>query len=295
MIKTHDDYIKTIQFFDSNESQKNTANKFLICGNTVRFLENGVLHIVRINEREYIIDKNTIIFSHKFNKPLEKYSNIMKHISVMIFTDENMYDLTSRFNRPVFVTKKMRKLSFGCSLNSLITLSKNVTHMKLGHEYNIFIVLSKNMSHLTMGYCYNQIILLTKNMTHLTMGPRYDQFIILTKNMTHLTLGIRPTKNINWTKNLTHLTLETIYVTLELSQQITHLTVKYFVPNLFDNLSNNIKEINFGYDTDVQITNVPNTIKQIPIEHHGVTYLHCSKRLDEAKNKRKVINMIDMC
>lgn len=282
MIKTYVDHDAQIQFVNNNvyTGQPCITKNFMICDNTIRFISNGVLHIVYAKKKPYMVDGTTIVFSHDFNESLDTYDNIMRPITVLIFEQGENLHTRSIFNHFVTITKKMLKISFGYNFDNPIVLTKRVTHLIFGHNFSHRLFITKNIRVLSFGSSFNQPIVLTKNIYVLSFGSYFNQPIVLGKHVKYLTLSEMFRKSFISNKNLRHLTIS--LMTKEqnfLLEQITHLTIECFDHHVQDKLTNDIKELGFKYHTTVPMNNIPNIIKRIPIKKCRYVYLHLSGQI----------------
>lgn len=296
MIKTYVDHDNQIQFLNNNVriGQPNIAKNFIISDGTIRFISDGVLHIVQIKKPSYIIDGTTMVFLHDFNEPLDAYDKILKHITVLIFEERHGSHFQSVFNHPVTITKKMLKLSLGDSFTKPIVLTKNMTHVFFGNKFFHQLFITKNICVLSFGRDFNRPVVLTKNIRVLSFGYFYRDPIILGKHLKHLTLGPPFRKSFVPNKNLRHLTMTTMTEQNFLLEQITHLTIGYFGYHVQDKLSNDIKELDFGYNTTVPMYNIPNSIKRIPIESCSYVYDHLLDRIIPCSTPNTQYKYIDV-
>jgi len=173
---------------------------------------------------DYITNDNTIIFSPKFDKPLN-HKLLFKYKKI-IFSDyeltEDLFDVyeNNKFNELNYICSKfnhflsnsldnlssLTHLTFGCCFNQPLDNSlknlKSLTHLTFNEDFNQPLVKSfdnlSSLTHLTFNKDFNQPLnnsldnLLS--LTHLTFGCCFNQPLSnsLDKltSLTHLTFGL---------------------------------------------------------------------------------------------------------
>ena len=179
--------------------------------------------------KDYWIYENKIIFKPNFNNKLDNYLDIISKCDELIFSNYDDYNITIKTNN-----------------ECCIKYYKNYKYS----NFNQQVIIPENVTHLTFGYMFNQRVTIPKNVTHLVFGIRFNQQVIIPENLTHLAFG--------WNFN----------------QPINLLNVKYLNLNcnninLIENLPNSIEEIELGNNFNLELLNLPNSIKKICLCYYG--------------------------
>lgn len=246
--------------------------------------------------KDYIIyNDEIIIFRPLYNDDLANYETVISNYKKIIFSNfENM--LTSiednnlmiledysneEFNKiincvyskphlfkPNFSSiKNYKKSQYNYPIN--FNYYEHVTHLTLGHDYNCSFYYtpesSLNLTHLTFGHSFNQTLILPKNVTHLTFGNKFNQKINLPNNLTHLTFGYEFNQKVNLPEKLTYLIFGFNFnQKVNLPNNIIKLKINNNKIDI-DYLSNNLEELELGKCFNLQIDNLPNSIKILKI------------------------------
>ena len=125
---------------------------------------------------DYWTSEDKFIFKPEFNEPIDKYVEIIKNYSQLIFSNyddvescietNNLYSIKYRKN---YKESKFNK-PLGNSLNNLTSL----THLTFGWGFNQPLNNSLNnlkcLTHLTLGCCFNQSIEIPFYIKNLTLS-----------------------------------------------------------------------------------------------------------------------------
>ena len=177
--------------------------------------------------------------------------------------------------------------------NQEIDLSNNIhlTHLTLGDDFNQEIDLSNNihLTYLTLGDDFNQEIDLSNNihLTHLTLGNDFNQEIDLSNNikLTHLTFGYCFNKEINIPLNIKSLTMlgcNNQYIIDNLNNNIEELKIKYIEELNLDNLPNSIKKL-YIIQYEKELNNLPNSIEYLELINYNLKIKKIPKNLKIVK------------
>jgi len=227
----------------------------------------------------YITKDDTIVFSPKFDKSLncELLSNHKKIIFSDYELNNNLFD--------AYENNKFTDLGLICSsfdqplTNSLNNLT-SLTHLTFGWYFNqpLDNSLDKltSLTQLTFGYCFNQPLTNSLNnltyLTRLTFGNYFNQPLDNSldnlTSLTHLTLGWnfnQPLGNsLNNLTSLTHLTLGYYFDQKDdLPFNVTSISLNCDNAYYTNYLTDSIEEIEFGHKFNLELNNLPSSIKKI--------------------------------
>jgi hypothetical protein len=218
------------------------------------------------SSNRYSTHENIFIFHADFDDELDAYYDIISNYDELIFSDYGnlkvalarykdydddcivdyeMFNISSVFNSSIIIDENLLKLSFGYYFNKSIKLNKKLTHLFFGHNYNQPTIINDNLKYLTLGYCFNQPIILNNNLEYLLLGNSFNQ-------------------NINLPNSLIYLTL---------FSDLQHL-INY--------LPNSLEKLALRYVENIELNNLPNSIKIIKF---------CDKYYDDFSYKKKLNNL----
>ena len=254
---------------------------------------------------KYYIDNDTIIFNYEFNEPLDKYIEIIKNYKKLIFSDYDDYKICietnnkwileydshykhSKFNRPLTNSldglNMLTQLTFGTYFNQPVEGCfdnlKSLTHLTFGVCFNQPVDKGclnnlKNLTQLTFGYWFNQpvdegCLDNLNNLTQLTFGDEFNQPIesVLDnlKNLTILTLGYKFNQELAIPINIKILKLNNNNRIIDyLPNSIEGLFLGQYFNLELDNLPNSIKIILFDKDSkyNKELNNLPKSLSKL--------------------------------
>jgi hypothetical protein len=162
-------------------------------------------------------------------------------------------------------------LTFGDYFNQQICLNNTITHLKFGKFFNQPIELNDELTHLKFGKSFNQPIKLNDKLIYLEFGENFNQPIKLNNELIHLEFG----ENFNQPINIYETKLKSLVLKNKINEFINlPNTLEYlyldstneYVKYLIDNLNNNLIEIEFGTKFNIELNNLPNSIKKLNFE-----------------------------
>ena len=282
-----DNYINIITKYNELIFSDYDDYNITIKTNNIYFYEYYINYTHSKFNQQVIIPQNVIhlTFGSYFNQPLTIPQNII-HLT-----------FGNDFNQQVIIPQSVTHLTFGGNFNQKIIIPQSVTHLTFGGNFNQKIIIPQNVTHLTFGYKFNQQVIIPQNVTHLTFGNRFNQQVIIPQNVTHLTFGNRFNQQVIIPQNVTHLTFG-----YRFNQQINLPNIKYIkldcnIVDIIENLPNSIEEIVLGDNFDLELYNLPNSIKKISFHPDSrydkelnclpefVEYLELSKYYDKKISK----------
>lgn len=172
-----------------------------------------------------IFEDNTMSVPNSFNEPLDAYHKFMKHITVIIFEENDnkfmfnpgyahpiilpshikvlkiqrrfikqivlnpclkVLELNEFFNQPFDLTHTIVELTFKNCFNQPLNLTPSIVSLTFGDDFNQSLDLTKNIEYLSLGYYFDHPIILNKKMIGLTINSCLSSQIVLTKRMVHL-------------------------------------------------------------------------------------------------------------
>ncbi len=250
--------------------------------------------IEETNDYWFILEEEglkTLIFKPNYNDNLEKYFDILSNSNKLIFSNHNelthsiryfntkiksMSFSNSQFNKPIMLKEfdNLKYLYLGYNHNENIELPLGLIHLNLGAKFNrkINLNLSKNLKHFITGTFFNSVlnISLLNDLEKLEFGYMFNKKIIFSNpnlSLKYFSMGYSfniPIEFENF-KNLTYLVIgKKFNQKINLPNSITHLTFDNNNSiNIFDNLDNNIIELELGKHFDMTLNNLPNSIKNL--------------------------------
>jgi len=239
---------------------------------------------------DYITKEDTIIFSPKFNKIIDK--KLLANYKKVIFSDfeltddlfdnyknDNLFDnyendnykyseyIGSEFNREIDLPQNLTHLTFGNDFNQKVDLPHNLTHLTFGNNFNQKVNLETNLTHLTFGLYFNQKVDLPPNLTHLIFGNWFNQKVDLPQNLTHLTLDWNFNQKVDLPWNLKYLYLyckKTTSIIDYLPDSLEELKLGYYFNDSLDNLPISLKTLKISDEYDKnKLKNLPKNVQVI--------------------------------
>ena len=220
-----------------------------------------------------------LTFGHCFNRDVYVLHQGITHLTFGEWFDKDVSVL------PLTLTH----LTFGYYFNQDVSkLPHSLILIKFGHVFNQSVSkLPPSLTYLTFGYSFNQDISnLPLTLTYLTFGYSFNQDVSnLPPTLTYLTFGDKFNQNVSkLPQNLTNLSFG-YYFNQDISKLppfITHLklgykfdkeykislNIKYLELNcnnqcIIDSLPNSIVELKLGYSFNLQMDNLPTSIKKL--------------------------------
>ena len=130
-----------------------------------------------MEEKDYWIYENKIIFKPEFNDKLDNYLDIISKYNELIFSNYDDYNIEIETNGEYFhIYNNIYKKS---KFNQSITIPENITHLIFGEKFNQLVTIPQNVTHLTFGHYFNQQVIIPENVTHLTFGYWFNQQVNL--------------------------------------------------------------------------------------------------------------------
>ena len=232
----------------------------------------------------FIVKDDTIIIAPKFNKLLDlelinKYKNLI--FSNYALNDDLFYNykndnicnlqfIKSEFNQKINnLPNSLTHLTFGNNFNQEVNnLPNSITHLTFGRSFNQDVNnLPNSITHLIFGWNFNQEVNnLSNSITHLTFGYHFNQEVNnLPNSITHLIFGVCFNQEVNNLPNsLTHLIFGSNFnQKVDLSFNIKYLKLNCNNLYLIDYLPNSIEELELDYHFDLELNNLPSSIKKI--------------------------------
>jgi hypothetical protein len=187
-------------------------------------------------DNPYWIIDGIIIFKPEFNESLDNYSNIISKCIGLIFSNYTDPKIAIETNNKYFhnYQDKYSKSLFNQPLQDSLQNLTQLKQLNLGYSFNQPLKDSlqnlTQLKQLNFGYCFNQQ--LTDSLQNLTQ-------------LEQLTLGY------------------SFNQPLEIPWNIKYLILDCNIPNIIDYLSNNIQELTLGINFNLELNNLPNSIKKI--------------------------------
>ena len=236
--------------------------------------------------KDYITNDDTIIFNPRYNKPLDSKLLTLSKYKKIIFSDyelssgifeayenENFKNLkfsTSDFNYPLsnlldYIISKTF-LTYFIRFNQPLNNCTALTVLVFGWNFNCPLYNSLDnctaLTHIKFGYLFNQPLDNSLDnctaLTHIVFGTIFNQPLLNSFNnctsLYHIGLG----SNFNQ-KNELPFNIKS----LSLDSKLRDLSLDSNNMNYMDHLSDNIEEIELGSDFNLELNNLPSSIKKI--------------------------------
>jgi hypothetical protein len=233
--------------------------------------------------KDYWISGSKIIFKPEFNKPLDEFYELISKYNELIFSDYNdlntllktincdfknsrLHFKPSKFNQPIILGNNLKIIIFGICFNQPIILNDNLRELRFGSYFNHPIILNDNLRELSFGSCFNHPIILPKKLVSLCLGRKFNESIIFGNELTILHLGTSFDKSINIPDTVKRLKLfcNNQYIVDSLPNNIIFLQLCLTFNLEINNLPNSIKKLKISkYDKD--LNNLPNSIKRLEL------------------------------
>lgn len=242
---------------------------------------------------DIIKSSNEIIFSnyetlkccikYKNNFINKKYFRGSKFNKIMIIDDKfNFTSLTLGyyFNNGLCFENNvsLKYLTLGDKFNKNILLPQNLIYLSFGYEFNYYVKLPSKLKYLKMGYNFNQIIFCPQNLKQLTFGTSFNQPLELNNSLTHLTLGNHFNQPLSLNENLIYLVLGinfNFYHNFLLPNSLKILTLSNsHCQELLNNLPNSLEKLCLDHNFNLELNNLPNSIKIIEFKNTLNTFQH---------------------
>ena len=234
--------------------------------------------------------EDVIIFSPEFNEPLdiELISNYKKVIFSDYVLDKDifkayMFDIFTKliiqfstFNQEIKqLPQSITQLTFGNDFNQelsqLSIISQTLTHLTFGNYFNKEVnQLSQSLTHLIFGMNFNQEVnVLPNSITNITFGFYFNRKVNnLPQSITRLTFGFTFNQEIKQifyiNKSISNLTLDYRFnQKVDLPLTIVYLKLNCNNTYIIDHLSSNIKVLNLDWNFNLELNNLPSSIKKI--------------------------------
>ena len=261
----------------------------------------------------YWIIGEAIIFKPKFNECLDDYSDIISNYRILIFSNYIDPYKTLKNNNDMYNEDENEESLPGSSFNHKLgnSLSKlvNLQKLDLGHGYFYSLGDSlldlHNLRELTFGDHFNcrldDSLSNLVDLRELRFGHRFNQplndSLMNLHNLQKLTFGInfnQPLDDcLSKLDNLRELTLGYRFnQPIVIPDGIKKLSLDCNSQNMIDFLPSNIVELEFGSMFNLELNDLPNSIKKIIIRNkyynkklnnlpNGIEYLEISKYCKE--------------
>ena len=194
---------------------------------------------------DYWIYEDKIIFKPNFNDKLDNYFDIISKYNELIFSNYDDYNIIFKTNNK-YCNEYEQNFKYSI-FNKQIIIPQNITHLIFGCKFNQQVTIPHIVTHLTFDCEFNQQVTIPENVIHLTFGYYFNQQVIIPHNVTHLTLGNKFNKQVNL-PNIKYIKLDCNNI------------------NLIEKLPNSIEEIEFGRCFNLELQNLPNSIKKISFD-----------------------------
>ena len=236
-------------------------------------------------ENPYWIVDSAIIFKPEFNDSLDKYTYIISNCRKLIFSNYNdphmclknnniynYYDITSKvslFNQPL-----------DNSLSNLHNLRELTLSFKFNHSLCDSLSNLSNLRELTFGYFFNQplddSLSNLVNLRELILSEYFNQS--LDNSLSNLV-------------NLRKLSLGRYFnQPIVIPGWITKLTIGCNSQQVIDYLPFNIVELEFGYNFDLELNDLPSSIKKIKIRNP-----YYNKKLNNLPSRIESLEISTIC
>src|SRR3990167_11009185 len=125
-----------------------------------------------MEEKDYWIYENKIIFKPEFNDKLDNYLDIISKCNELIFSNYDDYNIEIETNgKYTNIYKNIYKSS---KFNQSITISENITHLIFGFRFNQPVIIPQNVTYLTFGNQFDRQVIIPQNVTHLIFGKVFN-------------------------------------------------------------------------------------------------------------------------
>ena len=253
-----------------------------------------------IETKDYWIIEDQFIFKPHFDSSINVYKNIIQQYNKLVFSDyddvyicietNNKYDyeysgnfIKSKFNHQVNLLLNLTHITFGFNFNSQVDLPLNLIYLSFGFYFNSQVDLPHNLTHLIFCGCFNQKVDLPPNLTYLSFatgfnqkvelppnlvyinfGHYFNQEVILPSNLIHINFGDKFNQKVNLPPNLTHIHFGYYFnQKVDLPLGVIYLKINCNNKNLIDYLPDSIEELVLDEDFDLELNDLPQSIKKI--------------------------------
>ena len=209
--------------------------------------------------------KNLIYIGSIFNNQIANLPNTLTYLTFGKYFNQQVNNLPNTltyltfgfyFNHQVDnLPNTLTYLTFSTYFNKPVdNLPNTLTHLTFGIYFNKPVDnLPNTLTHLTFDYYFNQPVdKLPNTLTYLTFCYIFNQPINnLPKTLIHLTFGQKFDKRVD-------LPLNILYLKLDCNNQY-----------LINNLHNGIEELEFGFNFNLELNNLPSSIKKISFDKYS--------------------------
>ena len=161
-----------------------------------------VIKIIKMND-VYWIYEDKFIFKPEFNESIDKYVDVIKNYSQLIFSDYDNLQIFIKINNKYLpkYDKNYKESKFNHLLIKTLISLTSLKHLTFSNLYDKLLSNSldnlTSLTHLTFGRVFNQPLLNSLNnlicLTHLTFGYNFNKPLEESLNnlssLTHLTFG----------------------------------------------------------------------------------------------------------
>jgi hypothetical protein len=190
-----------------------------------------------IETNDYWIIEEQFIFKPHFDSSIDVYKNIISQYNKLIFSNYTDVDICIKTNNN-FDSIFFNKY-LGSKFNQKIDLPQNLTYINFGNNFNQKVDLPPNLVHINFGDCFNQQVDLPQNLVHINFGYDFNQKI--------------------------NLPLDIIYLNINSNNK-----------NLIDYLPDSIEELVLGFNFNLELNDLPQSIKKIIFYSYNYFYeLNC--------------------
>ena len=210
-----------------------------------------------------------LTFDSHFNQEVNNLPNSLTHLTFGYDFNQEVNNLPNTLIHLIF------GWSFGWSFNREVNnLPKHLIQLTFGDNFNQEVNnLPNSLTHLIFGWYFNQEVNnLPNSLIHLTFGVEFNQPINnLPNSLTHLTFRCDFNQKIKQLPNsLTHLTFGYNFnQKVDLSFNIKYLKLDCNNQYLIDNLHDGIEELVLEHNFDLELNNLPSSIKKISFDKNS--------------------------
>lgn len=233
---------------------------------------------------DLILKYDTIIFSNYHDLELTFKTDNSTNKNIYFNVADEYYTNKSLFNQKIKLTNNIVYLNFGYYFDNSIQLNDDLRYLFFGHRFNQQLKLNLFLEHLVLGDTFNKKIILNDNLKYLSFGCEFNQPIKLNEALEYLIFGFTFNQPIQLNNNLKHLTLSHCFnQPLKLNNMITYLSISFALDqqinlstsslrylkldtnneDILDLLNDCIEELELGFFFNLDIRDLPNSIKKI--------------------------------
>jgi len=231
-----------------------------------------------------------IIFGYEFNQPIQLVEGLKKitfgkefnqPIELIEVLEEIVFGYD--FDQPIELVSSIKKITFGYKFNESITLAEGLKEIVFGHDFDQHIELVNGLEKITFGKSFNQKIKLNEGLKKITFGYEFDEPVILIEGIEEINFGYKFNQPIELVEGLKKITFGNEFnqqikliegieeigfgkkfsQRIELVEGIKKLTLDCNNISLIENLPNGIEELVLNYFFELELRDLPNSIKII--------------------------------